>query len=83
MAQVVKNPDNTLTVTLSPLEQRVLVRWAADRASSVAAQFADALNGIFANKINDYRSLDGPSLLDRYNALTPAKQAQIDTILGV
>jgi hypothetical protein len=82
MAQVVKNPDNTLTVTLSPLEQKVLLRWAAEKAIPPAAQFADVVNGFFANKINDYRGLDGPTMRDKYDALTPTKQAQVDTLLG-
>ena len=82
MATVIKNADNTLTVTLILLEQKVLLRWAAEKSITPAKQFEDVVNGFFANKINDYRGLDGPAMRDKYDAVTPTKQAQIDTLLG-
>lgn len=84
MAQVVKNPDNTLTVTLSAREQKLVKRWADEQqpVRTPQAQFEDVVNGFLANKANDYRNLDGPTLRDRYEALTAAKQAQVDAILN-
>lgn len=82
MAQVIKNADNTLTVTLTPMQFKVLQRWAADTNKSVAAIFEDVINGFITNKLNDYHGVDGPQMRAKYEALTPTQQAQIDTILG-
>ena len=82
MSQVVRNPDQTLTVTLTTLEQKVLLRWATDSAKSPAAQFEDLVDAFLRNKANDYRSLDGPIMRDKYDAATPAIRAQVDALLG-
>lgn len=84
MAQVVKNPDNTLTVTLNAKEQKLLKRWGDEQLPprNVGAQFEDVVNGFLQNKANDYRNIDGPTLRDKYEALTPAKQAEVDAILN-
>jgi hypothetical protein len=82
MASVVRNADNTLTITCTLWEQRVLVRWAQDNGRSVANQVEEIFNGFLIDKRNDYLRVDGPTMRERYEALTPAKQAEIDAILN-
>ena len=82
MAQVVKNPDNTLTVTFTAPEKKLIQRWAADTSRTEAAQLEDVINGFLQNKANDYRNLDGPTMRQKYEALTAAKQASVDAILN-
>lgn len=82
MAQVVKNPDNTLTVTFTAKEKKLIQRWATDTSRTEAAQFEHVINGFLQNKLNDYRNLDGPTMRVLYEALTPAQQADVDAILN-
>jgi hypothetical protein len=82
MATVVKNADNTLTVSPSTSDQKVLVRWAQDTGRSVANQFEDVVNGFLQSKLTAYRNADGPTMRAKYEALTPQQQAQVDAILG-
>jgi len=82
MAQVVKNPDNTLTVTFTAKEKKLIQRWAADTGRTEAVQLENVINGFLANKANDYRNIDGPTMRDKYEALTVAKQAEVDAILN-
>lgn len=82
MATVVKNPDNSLTVTPTPSDLKVIVRWAQETGRTPAKQFEDVVNGFLTNKRNDYRNIDGPTMREKYEALTPAQQAQVDAILG-
>lgn len=82
MATVVKNPDNTLTVTATASDQKVLVRWAQERGRTIASLFEDVVNGFITNKRNDYRNIDGPTMREKYEALSPAVQAQVDALLG-
>jgi hypothetical protein len=82
MATVIKNADNTLTVTPTAGDQKVLVRWAQDTGRSVAATFERAVNEFITNKRIDYRNADGPTKQDKYDALSPAVQAQVDALLG-
>jgi hypothetical protein len=82
MASVVRNPDNTVTITFVAWEQRVLVRWAQDNGRTVANQVEDVFNGFLVNKRSDYLQADGPTMRERYEALSAAKQAEIDAILN-
>lgn len=85
MAQVVRNGDDTYTVTLTPREQTVLKRWGDEFSPTraKAAQMAFLLSGELASRSNDYRSQDGPRLRSLYEAATPSVQAQVDALLGV
>lgn len=82
MAQVTKNANDTFTVTFSAREQKVLKRWGDDHSRTKAQQLENVINGFMANKANDYRGVDGPTMRDKYEALTPAQQAQVDALLG-
>lgn len=85
MAQVTRNPDDTYTVTLTPLEQQALKRWGNEQVPqrTKPQQLEFSLTGDLASKANDYRAQDGPRLKRLYEAATPAVQAQVDTLLGV
>lgn len=85
MAQVVKNADDTYTVTLTGLEQQVLKRWGVDQAPTRTkpAQLEFVITGQLASLANDYRTQDAPKIKRLYEAATPAVQAQVDALLGV
>jgi hypothetical protein len=85
MAQVVKNADDTYTVTLTAVEQRVLKRYGDEQAPprAKAASVAFLITSDLASLANDYRAQDGPKLRALYEAATPAVQAQVDALLGV
>jgi hypothetical protein len=85
MAQVTKQPDDTYVVTLTAGEQQALKRWAADQLPqrTKAQQLEFELTGQLASLANDYRAQDAPKLRQRYEAATPAVQAQVDALLGV
>jgi len=82
MATVIKNPDDTITVRLTPGENQLLIRWAAEKEHTPAEQFKDLINGFLQNKRNDYRGLDGSAKQNKYDALSPTQQAQVDALLG-
>mgnify|MGYP001617072333 CR=1 FL=1 len=85
MAQVIKQPDDTYVVTLTPLEQQVLKRWGLDQVPQRTRpqQMEFVWTGQLASLANDYRAQDAPKLRQRYEAATPAVQAQVDALLGV
>lgn len=82
MSQVVKNPDDTFTVTFTVGEQKTLKRWSEDHSRTKAGQLEDVINGFMQNKRNDYRGIDGPTMRDKYDALPAEIQLQIDALLG-
>lgn len=83
LAQVARNAaDDTFVVTLNAKAHKALKRWGDETAISKAKQLEDILAAFLQNKINDYRGLDGPTLVDKYDALTPAQQATVDAILA-
>lgn len=86
MAQVTKNPDDTFVVTLTTREQKTLDRWRAEPPApggprTKAKQMELMVDGQLAAKTAEYRAADGPTMRDKYEALTPALQAQVDAIL--
>lgn len=82
MSQVIKNADDTFTVTFTAREQKTLKRWGDENTRTKAAQLENVINGFMANKRQDYRGLDGPTMRDQYEALTAEQQAAIDAILA-
>jgi hypothetical protein len=42
----------------------------------------EIFNGFLLDKRNDYLRVDGPTMRERYEALSPAQQAEIDAILN-
>jgi len=82
MATVIRNPDNTLTATLTAKEKKAAQRWADDHVRSVEAQVESELTSLFLGWVKHYREVDGLTKIEQYNALTQAKQAEVDAILA-
>lgn len=82
MASAIRNADQTFTVTLSAIEQRIVTRASQTASVPAAAVMAQLIEEHLRALYNGYRRLDGDSMQERYDALTPAQQAQIDAILG-
>lgn len=87
MAQVIKNPDDTFVVTLTAKEHKTLDRWRLEPTipggpRPKARQLELAVDSDLAIKATEYRLLDGPTMRAQYEALPPAKQAEVDVILA-
>lgn len=80
--QVTKNADNTLTVTATAKEQKILKRWADESARSIAKQVEVLLDSFLQTKAREYLQADGPTMRAQYDALTDAQRAQVDAILA-
>lgn len=81
MAAVVRNADNTFTVTPTATEARVIVRWGQESGVPPAQIVKQILDGQIDARLSDYRREDGRPMREKYEALTPAKQAQVDALL--
>lgn len=82
MVTVIRNANGTYTVTLTPRGEQILLRWATEQSRNRANQLEEVIKGFMQNKAQDYRQIDGPTMRDRYEALTPEQQAQVNTILN-
>jgi len=85
MAQVIKNADDTFVVTLTAKEQKTLQRWSNEPRTggpvSKAKQLEMVIDSDLAQKASEYLAIDGPTLRQKYEAATPAVQAQVDALL--
>lgn len=82
MPQVIKNADDTFTLTLSNKEMRVLERWSTDFNRTKAKQLEWAIDKQIQDKGRDYQTAPVvPKLQDRYNNASPAVQNQVDALL--
>lgn len=82
IVQVIRNADDTFTVTLSPQAQAVLKRWAADAGRTRAGQLADVITTALRRKAREYLAIDGPPMASKYAALPADQQAAVDAILA-
>ncbi len=83
MSAVVKNQDDTFTVTLSNKEIKTLERWAVDQGRTKAKQLESMIEQAIRDKSRDYYTDPVvPELQDRYRNASPAVQNQVDTLLG-
>ena len=81
MAAVSRNPDDTYQVTLSPVDFRVLKRWAQEASLPVASRVAVILNEAIQIRQVAYRQKDGATMAAKYASCTAEQQAAVDTIL--
>lgn len=84
MAQVTRVADDQFTLNLNNKESTLVKRWGDEQVPTRtrAQQLEDVIKGFLQNKANDYRLIDGPTLRDKYEALTPEQRAAVDAILG-
>jgi len=85
MATVIKKPDDTFIVTLDLKEQKTLNRMGSERPApqfNKAEQLQEEITNLLLLRAQTYRAIDGPSFRDKYEALSPTKQAEIDVILN-
>jgi hypothetical protein len=82
MATVTRNPDQTATVTLATPERRALVRWANEAGRTPEQQLRELIEAALTARIQMYLATDGPTRQQQYEALSPAKQAEVDAILS-
>lgn len=83
MAGVVKNANDTYTLTLSAFEQKTLKRRADEHDRAKAEHLDVVITQEIGNWATHYRNADLPTLRERYEAAGVDVQSQVDTLLGL
>jgi len=82
MATVIRNADNTVTVTFTAAEQRAIAKRAQSAEQTPVQLIAHLLTGRLAEWIARDVEEDGLTRQQKYQALAPEQQAQVDAILN-
>ncbi len=70
------------SVTLSPRADACLQRWADQSGRNRANQLEDVVRSQLRSKLNEFAAMDGPTLVEKYNAMTAGQKAIVDPIFA-
>jgi hypothetical protein len=82
MASVSRNQDGSFRVELSAAEGRVLVRSAQEAGVNPASKFQQVLDAHLDARRAEYQRQDGGPMREKYEALSPEKQDEVDALLN-